>query len=162
MKILCTIEGRDVWLHDDGHLSWLAKAAIDADGVDSNGQPNNSFNDPYYQPASSLKNNGQSLNALAESYIAVPPAIIQGIAPIVMGCQARVHYRNTALLTEAVVGDIGPHTKLGELSVHCAQKLKMAFNPNTGGDDNPDMVLYECWPGQAAVVDGVTYPLQPS
>src|SRR6185312_13139905 len=163
VRILCSIEGRDVWLHDDGHLSWLAKAAIDSDGCNPNGTPNNVYGDPYYQPATSLKHSdGTYLNALTESYIVVPPAVINGVGPIVLGCQARVHYRNTSELTYAVVGDVGPHQKLGELSIRCAQRLKIPFDPNNGGEDNPDMVLFEIWPGKPAVVDNVTYPLQKS
>jgi len=162
MKIIATIEGRDVILLEDGHLSWLAKAAIDSDGVDAAGQPNNIYHDPYYQPETSLRHNGQSLNALSESYIVVPPAVIKGVLPVVLGCQARVHNRVTGKITEAVVGDIGPHAKIGEISIHCAEEVGMPSNPNNGGEDNPDMVLYEIWPGTPAVVNGVQYSLQPS
>lgn len=162
MKLIATIAGRDVWLHDDAHMSWLSHARIDCDGVDSNGQPNNIYHDPYYQPATTLKNNGKSLNALTESYIVVPPAIVRGVGPVVMGCRARVHYRQTGKITDAVVGDGGPTSKIGELSVHCAENVGMPHNPNTGGDDNVDMVLYEIWPGVPALVDGVVYSLQPS
>lgn len=162
MKVLAIIQGCPIYLHDDGHVSFFADADIDCDGVDANGNPNNIYNDPYYQPDTTLKHNGKSLNALTEAYIVVPPAIVRLVGPVVMGCQARVHYRQTSELAYAVVGDIGPSKKVGEISVRCAQKVKMPSNPNSGGEDNMEMVLYELWPGKAAVVDGIQYQLQPT
>ncbi len=137
-----------------------ADADIDADGVDYSGSPNNIYHDPDYQPDTKLHNNGQALNALDERYIVLPPAAINGVVPVVMGCQARVHYLKTGKIVDAVVGDLGPKTKVGELSVKCAQDLAMPFDPNNGGEDSFDFVLYEWWPGVPALVDGVHYHLQ--
>lgn len=158
MKLLATIQNCPIWEADDGRVFFTADADIDCDG--SGGNPDH---DPYFQPHTTLKHaDGTDLNAYTESFIVVPPAIVKGVRGIVMGCQARVHYLRTGEIKPAVVGDSGPSAKVGELSVHCAQTVKMPSNPNYGGDSDFRMVVYELWPGTHAVVDGVTYPLQPS
>lgn len=157
MKVLDVIQGCEILVHDDGHLSYVAKATIDCDG--SGGNPDN---DPYFQPDTSLHRNGQALNAYRENFIVVPPSIINGVRPIVLGCKAAVLYRETGKMIDAVVGDIGPRRKLGELSVAAARALGMSGNPNTGGEDDFRQVVYLLWPGIAAVVDGVQYNLQAS
>lgn len=158
MKTIATIQGVPVYQHEDGHLSWLSKCAIDNDG--SGGNPEH---DPAHQDETTLKHrNGTSLNAQTESFIVVPPAIVRGVSGIVMGCKARVHYRKTGDICDAVVGDLGPSDKIGEASVKCAKMLGMNPSPISGGEDGMDQVLFECWPGIPAVVDGVLYPLQPS
>lgn len=158
MKVLATIQGVEIIEHDDGHVSFLADADIDCDG--SGGNPDH---DPYFQPDTTLHHrDGTALNAYTESFIVVPPAIVKGVPGIVMGCKARVYYRQTGDITDAVVGDLGPTKKVGELSVHCARKVNMPSNPNVGGDDDFRMTLYELWPGVPALVDGIQYPLQPS
>lgn len=151
MKTLAIIQGSNITLHDDGHISFIADADIDCDG--SGGNPDH---DPYFQPDTSLHNNGKALNAYKESFIVVPAIILTAVKPIILGCRARVHYLETGLITEAVVGDIGPRTKIGELSVFCAKELGMPSNPNIGGTSNK-FVIYELWPG----VPAFGYKLQP-
>lgn len=158
MKILATYQNSPVYLHDDGHLSWLAGCAIDNDG--SGGNPEH---DPDHQDQTSLRHqDGSSLNAQTESFIVIPGGLAHKVGPIVLGCQARVHYRQSGDITDAVVGDVGPSTKIGEASVKCAKMLGMNPSPINGGEDQRDMVLFECWPGVPAVVSGILYPLQPS
>src|SRR5262250_3176255 len=106
-KTIATIEGEDIVLGDDGKVRYKSKAAIDADGIGP------SHGDPDKQDDTSLHHNGQPLNADVDQYIVVPPAIIVGVgAPIVLGSQAHVTFRDNTV--DAVVGDIGPHAKLGE------------------------------------------------
>ena len=162
MRTIATIQGCPIYEGADGRCWMTADADIDCDGVDDAGSPNNIYKDPYYQPDTSLHNNGQALNALTERYIVRPPAAIKGVSDIVIGCQARVHYLKTGLIKEGVVGDQGPQAKVGELSVAMADAIGMPSNPNTGGEENFGMVVYEWWPGKAAVVDGKSYKLQPS
>jgi hypothetical protein len=77
-----------------------------------------------------------------------------------MGCHARVTNMQTGVVSEAVVGDIGPQDKTGE----CAYCLAKVLNPwityNTGDDEL--IYLYELWPGKPAVVDGEKYDLEPA
>lgn len=153
-RTIATIEGVDIIEHDDHSVSYLSKAHVDADG--SGGNPHH---DPYFQPETSLKHEGVSLNAEIVPYVVVPPAVVHSVAGIVLGCKASVLYGNRTVA--AVVGDIGPATKLGEVSVACARVLGMNPSPINGGVDD-HVVHYLIWPGVPAVVDGVTYQLQPA
>ena len=94
-------------------------------------------------------------------FIVVPPMIIHGVAGIVMGCRAVVTYKGRS--TEAVVADGGPKNHLGEISLACAKAIGVpigggAHPANGGGADSG--VDYQLFPGVAAKVNEVTYPLQ--
>lgn len=97
------------------------------------------------------------LDSATVPYIVLPPMAIQGVEGIVRGCKARVTWRGKSL--DAVVGDKGPRTKVGELSIAAAERLGMKSSPRTGGVTAAE-VTYEFWPGVPAVVDGFTYELQ--
>jgi hypothetical protein len=154
-KIIDTIEGEPITLGDDGKVRYKAKAAIDGDGV---GSPHG---DPDYQNRTTLQHNGRSLNADVDQYIAIPPAIIAGVAPIVLGSQAQVTNTRNGKTCAAVVGDIGPHRKVGEISIACAAALGIDPSPTRGGEEL-HVVEYVIAPGVPAVVNGVTYQLQSS
>jgi len=154
MKIIATIDNENIYESEDGCVTYTAKAAVDCDGAGGN-----VWHDPCFQPETSLHHDGQPLNANRVAYIVVPPAIIKGVKGIVLGCKAQVKWKNTTV--DAVVGDIGPRAKLGEISVLCARNLGMNPSPNSGGADAHN-VHYSLWPGAPAVVDGVTYQLQRS
>src|SRR5947208_15170858 len=96
-KIIDNIEGEDIVLGDDGKVRYKAKAAVDADGSGP------SHGDPYKQDDTSLHRNGQPLNADVDQYIVVPPAIISGVAPIVLGSQSHVTNTFNSKRCEAVV-----------------------------------------------------------
>lgn len=155
MKVIGTIQGCEILLHHDGHISFIADADIDCDGLGGN-----PAGDPFFQADTSLHNNGKALTAETEAYIVVPPLILEAVPGIILGCQARIHYRETGKWSPAVVGDIGPRVKIGELSVKAANNVGMASNPNTGGENDMRMVIYELWPGCPAEVEGVKYNLQ--
>lgn len=137
-------------------IHFTADADIDCDG--SGGNP---WGDPYFQPDTSLHVDGHALNAEKVPFIVVPPAIIAAVKPVVLGSWARVTYYRTGRQCLAVVGDIGPRSKIGEISVECARRLGMNPSPIDGGEDDFTQVLYEIEPGRPAVIDGITYPLQP-
>ncbi len=82
--------------------------------------------------------------------------------PVVLGCQCRVHYLKTGKIVNGAVGDVGPTSKVGELSISFANELGMPSNPNTGGESGFSYVVYEWWPGEPAFADGIHYHLQPS
>ena len=98
-------------------------------------------------------------------FIVVPPMIIKGVAGIVMGCRAVVTNSKNGQTTEAVVADGGPKNHLGEISVACAKAIGVPTGgthaANGGGASSPT-IEYQLFPGKAAVVNGVTYPLQHS
>lgn len=96
-------------------------------------------------------------------FIVVPPMIIKGVAGIVLGCRATVTNTKSGQSVEAVVADGGPSNHLGEISVACARAIGVPTGTthpaNGGGASSPD-IHYQLFPGVAAVVNGVTYPLQ--
>jgi hypothetical protein len=88
-------------------------------------------------------------------YVVVSPLIRNAAKGIVLGCKARISYNGRSV--DAVVADIGPRKKIGELSIAAAKALGFPSSPRTGGVDSG--VRYELWPGVAAVVSRVTYDL---
>lgn len=136
----------------DGRCHMMADFDVDVDGSGS------SHGDPYYQPDTTLHRNGRPLNSDLENFIVLAPPLIKKVRGIVLGCRARVSYRGRSF--DAVVGDVGPTRKVGEGSYRLAQLLGMNPSPISGGEDSP-IVLYEWWPGIPAVVDDLTYSLQP-
>jgi hypothetical protein len=155
MRIIATIENEPITEHDDGSVTFRAKAAIDSDGIGPH------HGDKTAQNETSLKVNGQYLNADEDCYIVVPPAIINGVKGIVLGCQAHVTNSKTGAYTDAVVGDIGPHNKLGEISCATASAIGLNPSPVSGGVD-AHIIDYVLHPGDPAVVGLRKYTLQPS
>lgn len=142
MKIIDTIEGEPI-MFDGVKVEYTCKAAIDTDGIgDLHG-------DPCAQGQTSLKKNGKSLNADVDCYIVVPPAIIKGVPGIVLGCMAIVTNMRTGTSVHAVVGDVGPHNKLGEISRATAKALGINPSPTSGGEDR-HVIHYQIWPGVPA------------
>jgi hypothetical protein len=95
----------------------------------------------------------------AYPFIVVPPAIVEGVVDVVLGCKARITDTRTGQLVDCVVVDTGPKTKTGEASIAAAKALGVPSSARTGGEEKPAFT-YELWPGVPAVVNGVTYPLQ--
>lgn len=128
----------------------MAKAAIDSDGVGPHHGDRTAQDETTYKP---------DLNADIDKYIVVPPAIIHGVEGIVIGCQAHVTNTINGEETDAVVGDVGPHLKIGEISCACASAIGLNPSPVDGGVD-AHVIAYQIWPGKAAIADGTTYTLQ--
>lgn len=158
--ILATVSGPEgttqIFVDEPEHVYFTADADVDADG--SGGNPHG---DPWFQPDTTLHHGGKALNAEKVPFIVVPPVIRQKTKGIVMGCQAKITNKKNGKSCMAVVGDIGPRTKTGELSCEAARRVGLSGNPNTGGTDER-IIIYELWPGQAAVVDGIDYDLMPA
>jgi hypothetical protein len=140
---------------DHGRVYFMADADIDCDGG------SNPHHDPCWQPDTTLHHRGRPIDSETVPGIVVPPAILRGVKGVVLGCRARATNTRTGQSADAVVFDQGPTRKTGELSPALAKLIGINPNPNTGGEDAP-VVLYELWPGEAAVVNGVTYALQPA
>lgn len=152
MKTLAVIQGCPVVQHDDGSLTFTAPAMIDGDGRGP------SHGDPDYQPDTSLHDDGEPLNSDADRYVVVPPQIRDGVPGVVLGCQARVVNTRTGRATDAVVGDIGPKSKLGEISIATARAIGVPASPTTGGEEQR-VIAYTIWPGKPAIVCGKSYAL---
>jgi hypothetical protein len=154
METLGTIENVNIIKTDNGAVTYTTHARIDDDGSD------NRFGDPCWQAGTSLRHNGKSLDAESVSYIVVPPLILTAVPGVVLGCQVHCINHANGMECDAVVGDVGPHAKIGEMSCQCARDLGMSGNPNTGGTDDP-VIEYQIFPGQSATVKGETFELQP-
>lgn len=142
-KVLLTIDGCDVLLNRDSSVEWTDDAAIDTDGIGP------LHGDPYAQAQTSLKVNGQYLNADIDRYIVVPPQLLDLFPGQVLGCAGIVEYRGR--VAKVVVGDIGPRRKIGEMSVATAKSLGIPWSPTTGGTSEK-AVRYVIFPGQMANV----------
>lgn len=97
------------------------------------------------------------------AFIAVPPIIVKAVTDPVLGCHCLVTNSQTGRTTDAVVADIGPSNHLGEISVACARVLGVSTgkaHPANGGGASSPTIRYQLFPGKAAVINGVTYPLQ--
>jgi len=107
------------------------------------------------------------VDAATVPYVVVPPMIISGVAGVVLGCRAVVTNARTGQSVEAVVADRGSSGKLGEISLACARAIGVpagegATYPANSGGVKQHIIQYQLSPGVAAVVNGVTYPLQHS
>jgi hypothetical protein len=151
MRTIAVIEGEPITEMDDLSVHFRAKAAIDSDGVGPHHGDKTAQNQTTYKP---------DLNADIDRYIVVPPAIRNGVSGVVIGCQAQVTNTLNGKHTAAVVGDVGPHKKLGEISCACASALGLNPSPIDGGIDE-HAIEYVIFPGVPAIVEGKTYALQP-
>ena len=109
------------------------------------------------------------VDAATVPYVVVPPMIVKGVAGVVMGCRAVVTNTLNGKSVEAVVADGGGANRLGEISLACALAIGVPVNmssahpANSGGiAADRHVIRYRLFPGVAATVNGVTYPLQPS
>jgi hypothetical protein len=154
-----TLEGQPIYCVERSgvmRVEWVAKMAICNDG--SGGNPDN---DPCHQSQTAYYNNGNYLNPYEVPYTVVPPLIVQGVDPIVLGCQGLIVNLKNGQSTESICGEVGPDEKLGEASVEAAERVGLDGSPNSGGTDE-HCILYVIWPGIAAKVDGKAYKLQAS
>jgi len=101
------------------------------------------------------------VDAESVPFIVVPPAVVEGVAAVVLGCQARITDTRNGKSVDCVVADTGPKVKTGEASIAAAKALGVPSSARTGGEEKP-VFTYDLWPGVPAVVNGVTYPLQHS
>jgi hypothetical protein len=156
MRILDTIQGQPIIETDDrDRVLFIANADVDCDG--SGGNPDH---DPDFQPDTSLHFEGRALNPYKERYIVVPPAVVLKTRGTILGCFAQVTNLRTGVVVTAVVGDLGPTRKIGEVSVACAKALGLNPSPIDGGTDAM-IIGYEIFPSESANIDGISYDLQP-
>ena len=94
-------------------------------------------------------------------YIVVSPTIRNKARGVVLGSQARVTNTANGKSVDAVVADIGPRNKIGELSIAAARAIGVPSSPRTGGEERK-IIKYEFWPDKAASVNGVAYDLMPA
>ena len=129
--------------------------------IDADGSGGNPFDDPYFQPDTSYHHNGEALNPYTVPFIVLPPDLIRAVSPAVLGCKAKATNLANGISVDAIVGDVGPETKLGEASCLLAKLIGLSGHPNTGGTLNYDAIMYQFWPGKQICLNGIIYELQP-
>ncbi len=87
--------------------------------------------------------------------------IIHGVAGKVLGCRCVVTNSKNGKSVVAVVADVGPASYLGEISAKAIGVPVGGSHPASSGGAASPTIHYQLFPGVAAVVNGVTYPLQP-
>jgi hypothetical protein len=95
------------------------------------------------------------LDSTQVPFIVVPGPLRHMVAPVVLGCRAIVTNLETGRVIEAVVGDIGPDTHLGEGSIRLAQLLGIPADIHGGRDFG---IQYTLFPGQR----GLDFELMPA
>lgn len=101
------------------------------------------------------------VDAASVPYIVIPGHWRALAIGVVLGCRATVKDLVTGKILEASgVLDFGPKAKLGEASIACAKYFGIPASPKNGGTSEKRFV-YTFYPGVEAVINGVTYQLQP-
>jgi hypothetical protein len=96
------------------------------------------------------------VDASAVPYAVVNPIVRRKAVGIVIGCRARITYKRKSI--DAVVSDVSGAGDIGELSIAAAKLLSIPESPRSGGVARG--VLFEFWPGSAALLQGEIYELQ--
>lgn len=155
MEILKTIQKVPIFYDEDkAVITFLADADVDNDGSGGN-----IGNDPSHQSETSLKYEGESLNAQTEAFAVCPLELPLLFPGKVLGCQGEAYNHRNGKSVRLVVGDFGPASKIGELSVAACIALGINPDPVHGGEDEY-VIGYTFWPGVPAVANGRTYELQ--
>jgi hypothetical protein len=101
------------------------------------------------------------VDAASVPYIVLPSHWRKLAVGVVLGCKATVKDTKTGkILNAAGVLDFGPRAKLGEASIACAKFFGIPSSPKDGGTSEKRFI-YTFFPGVPAVINGVTYQLQP-
>src|SRR5262245_8655725 len=101
------------------------------------------------------------VDAASIPYIVLPGHWRKDAMGVVLGCKAIVEDTKTGKILEAAgVLDFGPKAKLGVASIACAEFFSIPSSPKNGGTSEKRFI-YTFFPGIPAVINGVTYQLQP-
>ncbi len=95
------------------------------------------------------------VDSTAVPYVVVNPHVRMKAKGIVIGCKARLTYKQQTI--DAVVADVSGGSDIGEISIAAAKLLGIPSSPRRGGVNSG--VLFEIWPDQPAKVNGETYNL---
>jgi len=117
-------------------------------------------NDPTGAPGTSLTYNGKPLNGNVIPFIVVPPEIAKLLPDRFLGAYGIMTWRDK--FTGVVVGDAGPHEKVGEASSAALAAVGAPTTHNGNGGIDTQEVLFKIWPGVPATLDigGVIYKFE--
>lgn len=156
-SILDTIGEVPVFLFSNETGDEIVRFLSDGD-IDGDGSGPKTPGDTYI-PDTTLHRGGRPLNSREESFVVVPPIVCQKTRGKVLGSFCLVENTLTNQICTAVVGDIGPHTKTGEMSIACAKQLGVNPDPVHGGESRK-IIRYTIFVGVPAVAFGWRYELQ--
>jgi Fungal chitosanase of glycosyl hydrolase group 75 len=123
---------------------------------DKDGSPD-WHNDPTGDSNTSLHYNGTPLNGNVIPFIVIPPEIANLSAEKFLGCVGMIEWHGKA--QAVVVGDAGPHNKVGEASSAALAFIGAPTTHNGNGGIDAQEVLFRIWPGVPARLEigGVVY-----
>lgn len=98
------------------------------------------------------------VDATSVPYVVVNPIVRRHAAGVIIGATCTVRYNKNSV--QAVVADVSGAGDIGEISIRCAELLGIKPSPLTGGVESE--VSYSIFAGQAAIIDGTIYLLQPA
>jgi hypothetical protein len=99
------------------------------------------------------------VDAATVPFLVICPELRDAVDPIVFGCLAILTNTQTGATCAAVVADGGNYNEMGEISQAAAEALGIPGNAR-GVGTSANLLTMQIFPGLAAVVNGVTYPLQ--
>jgi hypothetical protein len=163
LKILTTInskgEGyasnvildRGLTINGKPSMFWFADCDEDKDG-----SPDWSH-DPTGQNDTSLHYNGKPIDGNLIPFIVVPDNIANLTKEMVLGCIGVMEYMDKVVAV--VVGDAGPHNKVGEASSAALASVGAPTTRNGNGGVDGQEVFFRIWPGVPAklTIDGQDY-----
>lgn len=91
-------------------------------------------------------------------YVCVPPQIRELAKGYVLGCLAKVRHTLTGKIGWGMVADIGPRSKIGEISIAMARLVGVNPSPRVGGEEKP-LIEYTIYPNQFFTLNNVILPL---
>src|SRR5262249_28835711 len=103
---------------------------------------------------------GRALSAYQVPFAVVPPLVCQKTRGMVLGSECLITNTVTRQQVLCVVGDLGPRSKVGEISVAAARAIGVPWNPVRGGESRK-IIDYEIRVGKPAVINGIRYTLKP-
>lgn len=99
----------------------------------------------YHRPGKSLADPRCYLNSEEIPFVVIENYIRRRARGIVLGCKAMVTNTLNNKSTVAIVGDMGPLAKIGEISIACAKAIGVNPDPKRGGTSD-NVIFYELWP----------------
>ncbi len=101
------------------------------------------------------------IDSEAVPHVTLPPQVIQMVDPVFLGCRCMLMNLKNGMECEAVLADIGPKNKIGEISIAAAKALGLNSDPKKGGTSDK-IIEYHIFPSVPATVNGETFKLQGS
>jgi len=101
----------------------------------------------------SLHYNGKALNGNIIPFIVIPPEIAKLTPEKFLGCVGYMEWQKTGKRVAVVVGDAGPHDKVGEASSAALAAVGAPTTKNGNGGIDLQEVLFRIWPGVPATLD---------